>query len=166
MKVGVQKGLFYYKYRVFIQEFLNDLGAEVILSQDTNKRILDLGIKYCVDDACVPIKIFTGHVESIKEECDLIVIPRIMSIRDKEFICPKFCGLPEIISNSLTGLPQITSMPLYINNKTKLFYWCKNLGKMIGAKNKEIKIAFHKAMKRQIAFTCGYNDKANTREHY
>ncbi|EPS51229.1 hypothetical protein CFSAN002368_13443 [Clostridium botulinum A1 str. CFSAN002368] len=33
-----------------------------------------------MDEACLPIKIFHGHVSSIKDECDIILLPRMMQI--------------------------------------------------------------------------------------
>ena len=78
MKVGIPKGLMYCKYHPFLVTFFSELGAEIIVSEDTNKDILDAGVKYCVDDACLPVKVFHGHVDSIKDKCDLLIIPRIM----------------------------------------------------------------------------------------
>jgi Uncharacterized protein conserved in bacteria len=92
MKVGIPKGLLYYKYYPFIQTFLEELGAEIIVSQDTNKKILNEGVKYAVDEACLPIKVFHGHVASIKDECDVIVIPRIMTIRERDLYVQSFVG--------------------------------------------------------------------------
>ena len=90
MKIGIPKGLLYYKYHPFMERFFIELGAEVIVSEDTNKGILNEGVKLCVDEACLPIKVFHGHVESIKDKCDILLIPRIMRIREKEFMWISF----------------------------------------------------------------------------
>ena len=95
MLVGIPKGLLYYNYYPFYQRFFTELGAEIIVSPDTNKQILNDGIKYCVDEACLPVKIFHGHVSYLKDKCDVILLPRIIQIRKREYICPKFCGLPD-----------------------------------------------------------------------
>ncbi|OOB76165.1 hypothetical protein AXF41_12940 [Clostridium haemolyticum] len=69
-----------------------ELGVEFIVSDDTSKIILDNGVKYSVDEACLPIKIFHGHVSSLVGRCDLIIVPRIMSIRKKNLYVLNFVG--------------------------------------------------------------------------
>lgn len=159
MKVGIPKGLLYYKYYPFIERFLIELDAEVITSTDTNKNILNQGVKYCVDEACLPIKIFHGHVVDIKDRCDLLVIPRIMRTREREYICPKFCGLPEMILYSIPDMPKVMIEPIYATNEKELYTWCKKLGKMITKDVNKIKGAFNKALEEQKNFKFGIKDE-------
>ena len=159
MKVGVPKGLLYYKYHPFIERFLIELGAEVITSVDTNKNILNLGVKYCVDEACLPIKIFHGHIMDIKDKCDLLIIPRIMRVREREFICPKFCGLPEMILYSIPNMPKLMTEPIYATNEKELYTWCKKLGKMITKETSKIRGAFNSALEEQRNFKFGIKDE-------
>lgn len=164
MKVGVPKGLLYYKYYPFIITFLEELGAEIIISKDTNKGILNQGVKYSVDEACLPIKVFHGHVASIKDECDLVIVPRIMRIRDNEYICPKFCGLPEMVKNSIPNMPEVTEIPIYMNSEKKLYSWCKKLGIKINNNLHDINKAYTKALDRQKEFKTGIDDKSYKRK--
>lgn len=113
MKVGIPKGLLYCKYHPFVETFFEELGAEIVTSPDTNKYILDLGVKYCVDEACLPIKIFHGHIAAVKDKCDVILIPRVMQLKEREFICPKFCGLPEMVLNDIPDMPPAITYPVY-----------------------------------------------------
>ena len=145
MKVGIPKGLMYCKYSDFLITFFNELGAEVITSEDTNKEILDEGVRYCVDEACLPVKIFHGHVASIKDKCDVIVIPRIMQLYKNEYICPKFCGLPEMVLNSIDNLPPSITEPIYAYSKKSLYKWAKTAGKKVTTNSFSIKNAFMKA---------------------
>ncbi|MBU3144725.1 acyl-CoA dehydratase activase-related protein [Clostridium sp. CF012] len=159
MKVGVPKGLLYCKYHPFIEKFLTELDVEVITSKDTNKEILNQGVKYCVDEACLPIKIFHGHIIDIKDKCDLLIIPRIMRVRAREFICPKFCGLPEMILYSIPNMPKLMTEPIYATNEKELYTWCKKLGKMITKDTSKIKSAFNSALKEQRNFKFGIKDE-------
>jgi predicted nucleotide-binding protein (sugar kinase/HSP70/actin superfamily) len=159
MKVGVPKGLLYYKYYPFIHRFLIELDAEVITSIDTNKNILNEGVKYCVDEACLPIKIFHGHIMDIKDKCDLLIIPRIMRVRAREFICPKFCGLPEMILYSIPNLPKVMIEPIYATCEKELYSFCKKLGAMITKDKRKIKVAFSKALEEQKNFKFGIKDE-------
>lgn len=159
MKVGVPKGLLYYKYHPFICSFLNELGAEIITSEDTNKSILDQGVKYCTDEACLPIKIFHGHVAAIKDKCDVMIIPRIMQLKKREFICPKFCGLPEMIMNSIPDMPDVIGSPIYAYSEEKLFQWVNEVGHKITKSNTKIQKAFTNALKEYNNFNCGIKNE-------
>ncbi|MGH4139792.1 acyl-CoA dehydratase activase-related protein [Clostridium sp.] len=159
MKVGVPKGLLYYKYYPFIERFLIELDVEVITSRDTNKNIINAGVKYCVDEACLPIKIFHGHVIDIKDKCGLLIIPRIMRVHCHEFICPKFCGLPEMIINSIPNMPKVMIEPIYATSENELYNWCKKLGEMITKDKRKIKGAFTKALEEQRNFKFGIKDE-------
>lgn len=160
MKIGIPKGLLYYKYYPFLQTFFSELGAEIITSVDTNKKILDEGVKYCVDEACLPIKIFHGHVSSIKDKCDIIVIPRIMQLRKREYICPKFCGLPEMVLNNIPNMPRTIIEPIYATSETKLFEWVKVAGNTISKDKIKIEKAFNKAMNAQHNHKTGIKDES------
>lgn len=128
MIVGIPKGLLHCKYNVFFESFFKELGSEIVSSEDTNKEILNLGAKFCVDDACLPVKIFHGHVASISEKADVILIPRIMQLEKREYICPKFCGLPEMVVNSVPNMPKIISEPIYNTSNRGLYKWAKKAG--------------------------------------
>ncbi|OGO79043.1 MAG: 2-hydroxyglutaryl-CoA dehydratase [Clostridiales bacterium GWB2_37_7] len=161
MKVGIPKGLLYYEYQPFFQTFFEELGAELIVSPDTNKDILDKGVKYCVDEACLPVKVFHGHVSAIKDKCDLLLIPRIMQQRQREFICPKFCGLPEMVVNSIPDMPKATMTPFYATSKEKLFDWAKITGQEITHNKARLQKAFEAAMEHQSKHKTGFDDKGS-----
>ena len=159
MIVGIPKGLLYYKYNPFLQTFFSELGAEVITSEDTNKKILDEGIRYSVDEACLPIKVFHGHVFSLRDKSDIIVIPRIMQVKKREYICPKFCGLPEMIINSIPDMPKTITEPIYAISKRKLYNWAENAGSIITKDKSKIKKAFNRALIEQKGYDSGIKDE-------
>lgn len=158
MKVGIPKGLLYYKYHPFLNKFFTELGAEIITSSDTNRSILDEGVKYCVDEACLPIKVFHGHVASIKDKCDLLIIPRVMRLRRGEFICPKFCGLPEMIVNSIGNMPETVGEPIYATSEDELYGWARSTGERLTSDKNKIQNAFKKALEEQSKFKSGINN--------
>jgi predicted nucleotide-binding protein (sugar kinase/HSP70/actin superfamily) len=99
--------LFYYRFASFWESFFKALGVEVVVSDPTNKKILDDGVKSCVDEACLPIKLFCGHALNLKGRADYILVPRFTSISRNEYICPEFGGLPDMIRHTLKGLPEL-----------------------------------------------------------
>lgn len=157
MIVGIPNGLLYFKYFPFINSFFTNLGAKIIVSPDTNEEILNLGTKYCVDEACLPIKIFHGHVAYIKDKCDIIFIPRVMQLAKHEFICPKFCGLPEMIENSIPNIPPIISEPIYTYPKFKFKLCIRNTGMLFTKNILKINHAYKEATRLQKSFKPNIN---------
>jgi predicted nucleotide-binding protein (sugar kinase/HSP70/actin superfamily) len=96
VKVGIPRALLYYDYFPLWQGFFQSLGAEVVVSDVTCKRTLEKGLSATVDDACLPVKVYFGHVLDLKDEVDYIFVPRIVSVEEKAYICPKFMGLPDM----------------------------------------------------------------------
>lgn len=153
------RGLYYYKFDTFLEGFLSQLGVDVIISPETNKRILIDGLNSCVDDACLPIKIFHGHVMYLRDKCDLIIVPRIMEFQKSEYICPKFCGLPEMLKYSIPDLPQLTLTPLYMGDMNSLYKWCSSIGRYAGAKSGRIKDSFWAAYEKYKLSSYRLNDE-------
>ncbi|MDD3225595.1 MAG: acyl-CoA dehydratase activase-related protein [Clostridium sp.] len=150
MKIGIPKGLLYYKYYPFIETFFEELGVDIITSDNTNGEILNLGVKFCVDDACLPIKVFHGHVASLRNKCDAVLVPRFMSVKKGEYICPKFCGLPEMIKNSIDDLPPIITETIYGIDEKNLYHFAKKIGKKVN--RYRVQKAFTMAYNAQIQF--------------
>lgn len=104
-KVGIPRALFFWYYYPLWTRFFKNLGAEVILSPPTNKNILDNGVCSAVDEACLPVKVYYGHVTALRNQVDFIFTPRLVSLESKAYICPKFMGLPDMIRWNVEGLP-------------------------------------------------------------
>jgi len=106
-RLGIPSALLYYVYYPFWLAFFNEIGVQVVTSKGTTKSILDKGVREALADACVPIKLFFGHVMELKNKCDCLFIPRVVCLNGKTIYCPKFLGLPDMIRHSLDGLPPI-----------------------------------------------------------
>ena len=98
--IGLPKGLLYYKYKDLWINFFDELGITTIVSKDTNKEILETGIHKAVDEACLSLKIYLGHVDDLKKRVDYILVPRIVSLKKKEKLCTNFSALYDIINNT------------------------------------------------------------------
>jgi len=132
------------------ETFFEELGHEVVVSTPTQKDIVNLGVSFCVDDACLPVKLFHGHVINLIDKVDMIFIPRLVSICQGEFICPKFIGLPEMIKNSIKGLPPLLILDLNLHRSTdNLIKAYVEMGKKIGANSRKAIQAFRSASLKQ-----------------
>jgi predicted nucleotide-binding protein (sugar kinase/HSP70/actin superfamily) len=147
MRIGIPRALFYYRYYPLWNTFFTEIGAELVVSPPTTRKILDLGVKHCVDEACLPVKVFHGHVLSIASVSDMLFIPRFTSVSKKEYICPKFGGLPDMVRNTLGNLPPIISTEVnLIRSRKNSFKAALEAGKEICGDMGRIKRAFVKAM--------------------
>lgn len=153
MKIGIPSGLFYYKYYPLWKNFFENLGADVILSENTNRKILDLGVKLCVGEACLPVKIYHGHVKVLCDSADVIFVPRIMSICRNEYICPKFCGLPEMIKNSVPDTPYILDTIINLRKSDRtIIDSIMHAGSVITKNKSRIMVAYKEALLEQARF--------------
>lgn len=159
MKIGVPQGLLYMKYQPFVQTFLEEMGAEIVVSPETNKQILDAGVRCCVDEACLPMKIFHGHVAWLKDRCDALLIPRMIGVREKEYICPMFCGLIELVSNNIPQLPELIDAPIDSFEAPRLTRWAKQTGSALTRDEDRIAAALEKAVRRHKGTPAGYDDQ-------
>lgn len=107
VRIGIPYALYFYEYYPLWKEFLTQLDAEVVLSKPTNKNILDLGVRSSLSEVCLPVKIFYGHVLSLAEQVDYILIPRMVCIEKGAFFCPKIIGLPDMVKCSISSLSSL-----------------------------------------------------------
>ncbi len=103
-KIGIPRGLLYFKYGLFWKVFFEEIGFEVIISPETNKKILEKGASFAVDESCLSVKIFLGHVDDLRGKVDYIFIPHIVSLHRKEVLCTKFWGIYDIAKNTFKGI--------------------------------------------------------------
>ncbi|MCL6634546.1 MAG: acyl-CoA dehydratase activase-related protein [Peptococcaceae bacterium] len=107
VKVGIPSALLYFLYYPMWQAFFSEIGVQVVTSGKTTKSILDKGVREALADACVPVKLFFGHVMEIKDRVDCLFIPRVVCLNGKTVYCPKFLGLPDMIRHSVENVPPI-----------------------------------------------------------
>jgi len=149
VRVGIPRGLFYYQLYPFLDVFFEEIGAEVVISDRTTRKTLDEGIRICVDEACLPVKIFYGHVMNLKNGVDFLLIPRLTSISKGEYICPKFGGLPDMIRNTVKGLPKLIDTEINLRDpRSNAFSAAFEMGKHITRNRSKIKKAYYKAFER------------------
>lgn len=143
MTIGIPKALLYFKYHDFARTFFEALGARVVVSPDTNKAILDAGASLCVDEACLPVKVFHGHAAWLCGRCDRMLVPRFMRMEKGKSICPMFCGLPDMVRHSIPGLPPLIDAPVW--SRRALEPWALEAGEEL-ANKKAIRAALATAL--------------------
>lgn len=107
--IGIPRGLFYYKYFPLWKTYFEEMGCDIAVSPETCRRVMDAGISSCVGEACLPVKAWFGHAMELKGRCDMLFAPRYTSVAAREYICPKFGGLPDMARHGIPGLPGLLS---------------------------------------------------------
>lgn len=130
IKIGIPKALLYYKYGDLWTFFFEELGCDVIISPNTNKKILDDGVKLSIDESCMAMKIYMGHVNYLIDKCDYILIPRLKCIKKKEKLCTNFSALYDLVNNVFNK--DLIHYNLDVENKEDELYAFTTMGLNLG----------------------------------
>lgn len=159
-KIGLARSLLYYYYKDLWIYFFKYLDFDIVTSTTTNKEILSNGEKLAVDESCLALKLFLGHLENLKNKCDYILVPRLFSIKENEGVCTNFSCLYDLAHNILDNTNIITYNIDLKNNENELLGFLK-MGRSLGisyiksykaykfAKRKSLEIRFDKENKQK-----------------
>ncbi len=150
MKVGIPRGLLYYRYFPLWQTFLQELGCEVIVSSPTTKEMVSLGSGVAVSDLCLPIKAYFGHILALRDRVDFLFVPRYVSIEEDAYMCPKFLGLPDMVLSTIEPHPPLIDYFINYKGWKKMteprFY--EKVGKLFCKDSGKIRRAYQKGLER------------------
>jgi len=153
-RIGVPRGLLFYRYSPLWEAFFESLGIEVIVSNPTTETMITEGSKLLPGDLCLPVKIYFGHVESIKERVDFLLVPRYISTELDAYMCPKLIGLPDMVLCTIDPLPPL--IDLLVDCKAhgmkaeEQFYL--NVGKIFSRNKERVEKAYVSGKDRQNRF--------------
>lgn len=109
-QAGVPRGLMFSELFPLYNAFLTELGFDVVPSDATNKRIVELGLNASIGEPCFPYKVAHGHyVDLIEKGVDIIFAPGVLSTEQKNpnlreaQTCPYLQAAPEVIA-ACTGI--------------------------------------------------------------
>lgn len=145
MKIGIPRAFLYYKYHVLWETFFEELGIEYIVSPKTNKELIRKGTSYSIDEACLPNKIYLGHVEYLLDKCDYIFVPRIATLGGtKDIVCSRFQAVYDLVKNTFREKkPKLLYYSIDILNKdTELKAFLK-MGKFLGKNKAQVLKAYY-----------------------
>ena len=122
-RIGIPLCLETYDLFPFYNKFFNKLGFNVILSDETNRPIINLSNTLSITDTCFPVKVVSGHVKNlIDKKIDALFLPALIN-REKNhdfqantYQCPYIQGIP-YTTNSLLDFNKIK----LISPKVRLF---------------------------------------------
>jgi predicted nucleotide-binding protein (sugar kinase/HSP70/actin superfamily) len=146
--IGMPRSLLYFKFYPLWKTFLEELGCEIVLSPHTNKKIVERGVDIGMNELCLPIKIYYGHMAWLLEnhpDLDYIFVPRYISLDPRGFYCPKFLSLPDAMRGTFDKLPKLLVWEVNAKEELKIS-WAIRFGRQLGANVTDITTAYQKAV--------------------
>lgn len=119
LRIGIPRALHFYQHYPLWRTFLEELGAEVIVSPATNRDIVAAGAKVVADVTCLPIKVYAGHVAWLRDHgnVDFVFTPAIRNIVKDAFHCAKFQALPDIIKATVPDCPPLLDIEIDLERR-------------------------------------------------
>ncbi len=145
--IGIPKALLYYKYGNLWITFFEELGCEIIVSPNTSKKILEDGIKYSMDEACMAMKIYMGHIYYLIDKCDYILVPRLKCVKKHEKLCTNFSALYDLVSNVFDT--NLIHYNIDVDHKEDEFYAFTTMGLSLGFSYRKIVSAYRLAKQKE-----------------
>ncbi len=94
-KLGIPRALVFHELLPFFVTFFQALGYEVVLSDKTNKKIINDGVEAAVAESCFPVKVAYGHILNLIEQgITRIFLPCIVSLPSLAPQSPASCACP------------------------------------------------------------------------
>lgn len=93
-RIGMPRSMYYYDQFPFWYVYFNELGFQVVLSDETNRQIVNKGVESRVAEPCFPITVAHGHVLNLIENgVDFVFVPNVVDAETKfeetnSFFCP------------------------------------------------------------------------------
>ncbi len=157
--IGIPRALTFYDYFPFWHAFFNTLGHTVVLSDRTNKRLVQTGLSYVPSETCYPVKTVYGHI------CDLISkgAERVFLACEvdhgqtsdqglRSFNCPYIQSIPYMAQATMGSMVRLLAPILHWNHpKQEIDRALMAIGRSIGHGSKTIKeaaAAAHEAQQR------------------
>ena len=150
--IGLPRALLYYRYRTLWRAFFQGLGMETVVSDPTDRDILERGTALAIDEACLSLKIYLGHVAALVGKCDYILVPRVSNFGRHRSMCTRFESTPDLVRNVFRNdrqkfLSYEVDEEMKKQNEEDAFL---EMGRTLGCSAKAVKKAYKQAKKLEL----------------
>lgn len=119
LRIGFPRALHFYQHYPHWRTFLEEFGAEVVVSPPTNRDIVSAGAKVVADVTCLPIKVYAGHTIWLRDHgsVDVVLAPAMRNIVKDAFHCAKFQALPDIVKATVPDCPPLLDIEMDLERR-------------------------------------------------
>lgn len=158
--IGIPRMLYVNDFLPFFQTFFAELGYRVVLSERTNRTLINRALEATVAETCFPAKVALGHIQDlIDKKVDILFMPSFVRLpasggQEKNVqACPYAQALPYIARSSvpLGGIKAIESV-LYLHDQRHFSKSMQALGASLGKGRAAVKRAQHLGLQAQEKF--------------
>jgi len=158
--IGIPRVLMFFEQFPLWAAFFGELGAKVVLSDKTNKRLIHKGLQEVLAEACYPVKVAYGHVVNLIEKgVDYIFLPSIIDLQKdsddvaRSYNCPLIQGIPFMLRPAFKDKARIISPTIFMaKEQENLKVEMERIGREFGKGRGEIASAITAALKAQGEF--------------
>jgi len=161
-KIGIPRAMYTYDRFPFWNTFLSELGFDVVLSDTSNKKVINYGIDAVVAEPCFPLKLAHGHVRDLLDkDVDYIFIPNMLNV-ETEFMdvnshaCPWGQTMTFVIQHApmMEGREDMLLQPTihFRDGKEAVTKELQAFAQTFGIKKKQVARAVEMAYKAQTEF--------------
>ena len=161
-RIGIPRAMYTYDRFPFWKTFLSELGFEVVLSDKSNKKVINYGIDAVVAEPCFPIKLAHGHVRDLLDkDVDYIFIPNTLNM-ETEFmdvnshVCPWGQTMTFVIRHApiMEGREDMLLQPTinFRNGKDAVAEELQEFAKVFGIRKNQVARAVDMAYRAQTEF--------------
>ncbi len=162
-EIGLPRGLFNFERLPFFATLFQELGFRVVLSEPTNKQLINEGCEVIAAETCFPVKVFHGHVlDLLKKGVKRIFIPYIVDLPSDhpKLGFGKICPYVQSIASTVHASFNFESHGVEVISPVFHFGRCNKLleeekkafARLLGVKIGEFKRAWEAALKAQEGF--------------
>ncbi|MFH1674805.1 MAG: acyl-CoA dehydratase activase [Pseudomonadota bacterium] len=158
--IGIPRVLSFYDYFPFWRAFFKELGHQVVVSKETNKRQIEKGLSLVPSETCYPVKAVYGHIVELMERgVDAIFLPCEIDCEtdsndtSRSFNCPYVQSIPYMVRAAIGDKVNIISTVLYRGRPRKeQRKGLRDLGRELGHVSRKIDRAIEAAFEAQDLF--------------
>ena len=150
--IGLPRAMLYYRYGILWRAFFQELGMETAVSDPTDRKILEQGTALAIDEACLSLKIYLGHVAALAGKCDYILVPRVSNFGRHRSMCTRFEATPDLVRNVFRDTDQkFLSYNVDVLLKKEEENAFLEMGRQLGCSSRAAKKAYKTAKKAELA---------------
>ncbi len=158
--IGIPRVLMFFEQFPLWAAFFGELGVKVVLSDKTNRRLINRGLQEVLAETCYPVKIAYGHVANLIEKgVDRIFLPSIIDLEKesddvaRSYNCPLIQGIPFMLRPAFKDKAKIISPAIFMaKEEENLKVEMEKIGREFGKEKKQIASAITVALKAQDEF--------------